>query len=104
MEINGIRIDGRFHSLLALLASRTLMVTPCAANRDSAAMPGKELANAMNVSEPTARQYVTRFRTFIANEHRKLKKGTIGKQEIIRNSRDWKGYELNFETSYTSRG
>ena len=103
VEINGIKVDGRFHSLLALLASRTLMVTPCAANRDGAAMPGKELAGAMNVSEPTARQYVTRFRAFIANEHRRLKKGTVGKQEIIRNSRDWKGYELNFDNAYISR-
>ena len=103
VEINGIKIHDRFHSLFVLLGSRTLMVTPDAASRDGAAMPGKAIAQALRIEEPTVRQYVTRFRKFIDDEHKKLKKGSIGKQDIIRNSRDWKGYELNFETAYITR-
>jgi len=103
VEINGIRIHDRFHVLLFALGSRSLMVTPTAASRNGSAMPGKELAQLMQVEEATVRQYVTRFRKSIADEHRKLKKGAIGQQDIIRNNRDWNGYELNFDTAYISR-
>lgn len=103
VEIDGIRVKGCFYSLLVLLGSRTLMVTPDAASRDGGPMTGKEIAQAMKIEEATVRQYVTRFRKFISDEHKKLKKGAIERQDIIRNSRDWKGYELNFETAHISR-
>ena len=103
VEIDGIKVDGRFYSLLLLLGSRTLMVTPDVASRDRVAMTGKEIADALKIEEATVRQYVTRFRKFIADEHKKLKKGPMEGQDIIRNSRDWKGYELNFDTARISR-
>lgn len=100
VEINGMAITGRFHALLALLGSRTLMLTPAPANANGSAMTGKEMAQVLKIGEPSVRQTVTRFRKFIANEQEKLNGRTIGPQEIIRNNRDWKGYEINFETSY----
>lgn len=103
VEINGIKVNGRIHSLLMLLGSKTFMVTPAATNKGVTTMTGKEIARNLKVAEPTVRQYVTRFRKFIAEKHRKLNGGHIGKQEIIRNDRDWKGYAINFHAAYISR-
>ncbi len=99
VEINGIRITCRHYDLLLVLGSKTLMRTPTATDNDgsASAMTGKAIATALKVEEPTVRQYVTRFRKRIADDHRRLKKGPIGAQDIIRNVRDWKGYALNFE-------
>lgn len=101
VEINGIIIRERFHSLLSLLGSSTFMLNPDTASRDSRAMTGKQIAQALNVQESTVRQLVTRCRKRIIEEHKRLNR-PIADQDIIRNSRDWKGYEINFDTCYIS--
>lgn len=78
------------------------MKNPDPSNRQTTAMPGKQIAIAIGVTEPTIRQYVTRFRKWIDEESRRLGKGSVGKHEIIRNRRDWNGYEMNFDDSHIS--
>jgi CheY-like chemotaxis protein len=104
VEINGILVANRsFADLLRLLASKTLMISREIAAGEEPRMTGGEIAKAMDVKEPTVRQYVTRFRKWIAAEYEQRSMGAIDDQDIICNPRDWKGYELNFKTSYISR-
>lgn len=103
LEINGVRVVGRYRDLLLLLGSRSLMLSPVDSSKDGVAMTGKQIAEALKIEEPTVRQYVRRFRSWIATEYKQHKNGSIGDQDIIRNLRDWKGYELNFETVCITR-
>ena len=60
-------------------------------------MTGRDIAKAMGVHEPSVRQQVTRFRKWLANESAARSLGPLDDQAIIRNERDWKGYDLNRE-------
>jgi len=98
IEINGILVTSEKHrDILLLLASSCLMINPEKKDRKNAAMPGKHIANALKITEPTVRQYITRFRKWIDEESRRLGKGPVARDEIIRNRRDWNGYEINFD-------
>ena len=103
VEISGIEVGGRSADLLRLLGSKTLMLSSDGTGEGDTRMPGRKIAEAMKVEEATVRQYVTRFRKRIATEHEQRGLGPIQEQDIIRNARDWKGYDLNFETCFISR-
>jgi len=103
VEINGIRMTGRIHGLLLLLLSRSFSASPDASDQWVATMRGGEIARTLDITEQAARQCVSRFRKKIAAEHKRLEKGAIGKQDIIRNTRDWNGYELNLDMAYITR-
>jgi DNA-binding response OmpR family regulator len=99
VAIDGIPVgQRRVADLLRLLGSRTLMLSRDVEAGAEVQMTGKEIARALDVQEATVRQYVTRFRRWIAAEYENRNLGSIGSDEIIRNCRDWKGYELNFTT------
>jgi predicted transcriptional regulator len=97
VELNGIVVPGRLGDLLRLLGRRTLMLSLDGVNDKDPRMPGKEIAKAMGVQEATVRQYVKRFRKWIAAEHEARNLGKIDDQAVVRNERDWKGYDLNRE-------
>ena len=103
VEINGIEVTGKARELLVLLANRASLGTPDAAT-DSGPMSAKDIATKLEVVEQTVRQLIRRFRKTIATAHRERGLVPIGKQDIIRNDRDWKGYSINLETSYIIRG
>jgi DNA-binding response OmpR family regulator len=99
VDIDGIPVgQRRVADLLRLLGSRTLMLSRDVEAGADVHMTGKEIARALDVQEATVRQYVTRFRKWIAAEYESRNLGPIESDEIIRNCRDWKGYELNFTT------
>jgi len=106
VTISGIAVGSeRFADLLRLLGSRTLMLSREAAAAGDPRMTGKEIAKAMRgVQEATVRKYVERFRKWIAEEYDSRGLGPISDDEIIRNARDWKGYDLNFETCHITAG
>jgi DNA-binding response OmpR family regulator len=97
VELNGIVLAGRSADLIRLLGRRTLMLSFDGANDKDPRMPGREIAKAMGVQEATVRQYVTRFRKWIAAEYEAHNLGRIDDQAVVRNTRDWKGYDLNRE-------
>lgn len=98
VTVSGITVGSpRFADLLRLLGSRTLMLSRATAAGEDPRMTGKEIATEMDVQEATVRQYVTRFRKWIDREYQSHDMGAVDGDEIIRNGRDWKGYELNFE-------
>jgi hypothetical protein len=66
-------------------------------------MTGREIAEALDVEEPTVRQYVRRFRRFLAAEHKRLGKPVPGNQDIILNTRNWQGYFLNLDKCHIRR-
>ncbi|MEM7048408.1 MAG: response regulator [Acidobacteriota bacterium] len=102
--ISGIEVGPpRFAKLLWLLASRTLMSSRGIADDDTRRMTGKEIAKTVSVQEATVRKQVSEFRKWIAREYESRGLGAVEQHEIIRNTRDWKGYDLNFETCYVVR-
>ena len=74
------------------------------ANDKDPRMPGREIAKALGVQDATVRQYVTRFRKWIAAEYAARNLGRIDDQAVVRNTRDWKGYDLNREACDLSAG
>lgn len=98
VELDGIEVPGKSGDLLLLLGTRTLMFSIDRANGKDQHMPGKAIAKALGVEEGTVRQYVRRFRKWIAAEYEKQDLGRIDDQAVVRNDRDWKGYELNLES------
>ena len=97
VELNGIVVSGKSADLLRLLGRRTLMLSLDGANDKNPRMPGREIAKAMGVQEATVRQYVTRFRKWIATEYEARNLGKIDDQAVVRNTRKWNGYDLNRE-------
>jgi DNA-binding response OmpR family regulator len=102
VEVDGIPIRGRYADLLRVLGGRTLMLTIHCAGDEDPRMPGKDIAKAMNVEAATVRQYVTRFRKWLAGQYEERNMGPIDDQAIIRNARDWKGYDLNSQACQLS--
>ena len=104
VELDGIVIQGRFADLIYLLGKKTLMLPLDGPSDPDPRMSGREIARAMEVQEATVRQYVTRFRKWIAAEYKRRDLGPIDDQAFIRNLRDWKGYDLNCQVCHLSRG
>ena len=104
VELDGIVVAGRSADLLRLLGRRTLMLSLDGVNDLDPRMSGREIAKAMGVQDATVRQYVTRFRKWIADEYAARGLGSIDDQAVVRNSRDWKGYDLNREACDLSAG
>lgn len=65
---------------------------------DYTAIPGRDLAQILNIGEKALRQRVSRFREMVANDFRKQLGRAIGPNDIIENQRRWKGYRLNPRT------
>jgi FixJ family two-component response regulator len=97
VELDGIVIPGRSADLIRVLGTRTLMLSVNGTSNSAPRMPGKEIASVMGVQEATVRQYVTRFRKWIATERQTRTLAPVHDQAIVRNTRDWKGYDLNRE-------
>ena len=96
ITINEIEVSkDRFVELLLLLGTRLLLP-------DGEPMTGTEIAGVMGVKENTVGQYVSRFRKWISAAHEERGLEPIGEQDIIRNPRDWKGYQLNKDTCIIS--
>jgi DNA-binding response OmpR family regulator len=98
VAVDGIVVDGKSADLLRLLGRQTLMLSIDPGAQGDPRMPGKDIATALNVQEQTVRQYVRRFRKWIADQCRTRDWPVPGDQDIIRNARDWKGYDLNPQT------
>lgn len=62
---------------------------------DYAAIPGRELAQRLNIGEKALRQRVSRFRDMVAGDFRQQLGRAVGPNDIIENQRRWKGYRLN---------
>ena len=58
----------------------------------------------MGVQANTVHQYVSRFRKWIANERQARNLAAVDDQAIVRNTRDWEGYDLNREACELSVG
>ena len=99
VEVDGIAIKGRYADLIWLLGKRRFedLFKSQTAEGQGWRMKVREIADAMGVQEHSVRQYVTRFRKWIAAECERRGMGRIGDEEIVRNT-PWKGYELNRET------
>jgi DNA-binding response OmpR family regulator len=97
VELDGIVVPGRSADLIRVLGTSTLMLSVKGTSDQDPRMPGKEIAKVMNVQEATVRQYVTRFREWIATERLTRNLAAVRADAIVRNTRDWKGYELNRE-------
>ena len=97
VKFKGIEVPGKSGDLLLLLGSRTLMLSTARENSSDRQMPGKAIAKALGVEEGTVRKHVSRLRKWIAAEHERQGLGRIDDQAVIRNDRNWKGYELNLE-------
>lgn len=65
---------------------------------DYAAIPGRVLAQILNIGEKALRQRVSRFREMVTNDLRKQLGRAVGPNDIIENQRRWKGYRLNPRT------
>lgn len=65
---------------------------------DYTAIPGKDLAQRLNIGEKALRQRVSRFRDMVATDLREQLGRTVGPNDIIENQRRWKGYRLNPRT------
>lgn len=65
---------------------------------DYAAIPGRDLAQRLNIGEKALRQRVSRFRETVANDLREQLGRVVGPNDIIENQRRWKGYRLNPRT------
>jgi DNA-binding response OmpR family regulator len=99
--IDGIVVaNARYSEVLRVLGSRTLMLTPEARAAKDTRMKGSQIADAMGIEEPYVYKLVSRFRGWLATEFEKQGLGPLDSQDVIRNVRDWKGYELNFESCY----
>ena len=104
VTIDGITVDNeRSALLLRILGRRTFMFSFDRATIDDPQMTGKEIAKDMSVTEATVRKYISRFKDWIASAYEEREMGPIDDDEIIRNHRDWNGYDLNFDTCYISR-
>ncbi len=95
VEVDGFLVPGRSADLLRLLGGKTLMLAIDGESDTDSRMPGRKIAEALKVEEATVRQYVTRFRKWIAVQYETRNLEPIDGQAIIRNTRDWKGYDLN---------
>lgn len=102
VELDSMVVSGRSADLLRVLGTRTLMLSADGASARDPRMTSKEIAEAMDVNEPTARQYVARFRKWVATEYEHRGLGPIDRQAIIRNRREWKGYDLNLDACQLS--
>lgn len=65
---------------------------------DYAAIPGRDLAQRLNIGEKALRQRVSRFREMVTNDLREQLGRAVGPNDIIENQRRWKGYRLNPRT------
>lgn len=65
---------------------------------DYAAIPGRDLAQRLNIGEKALRQRVSRFRETVMNDLRERLGRVVGPNDIIENQRRWKGYRLNPRT------
>ncbi len=97
VEVDGIVLEGCLANLVWLLGRRILKPYIDGRASDDPRMTGKVIAKAMDVQEHTVRQYVARFRRWIAAEHERRGLGPVDDQAIVRNAR-WKGYDLNRES------
>lgn len=101
--VEGIPINGRLGELLLLIASRTFTLT-ADENGEATTMKARDIAVALDVKESTVRQYVVRLRNLLEKEFLRRYQKTIDPQAIIRNTRNWSGYGVNFETACIARG
>ena len=97
VELDGIVLPGRSADLIRVLGTQTLMLSVRGRGDNAAGMLGKEIASAMGVEEHTVRQYVSRFRKWIAAERQTRTLAVVHDQAIVRNTRDRNGYDLNRE-------
>jgi DNA-binding response OmpR family regulator len=104
VEVDGMLIPRRSADLLRVLATQTLTLPTNSTVDPDPRMPGKMIARALGVEEPTVRQYVKRFRESMAAEYQRRNLGSIDNQAIVRNARTWKGYDLNREACELSLG
>jgi DNA-binding response OmpR family regulator len=95
VEIDEIEVPDSYSDLLRLIGRRTLMLSCEESGRNSLAIPGRKIAEALEVTEPSVRTLMRRFRNWVVSEFKQRGMGKIGKQDIIRNVRDWKGYAFN---------
>jgi DNA-binding response OmpR family regulator len=102
VEVDGIPLKGLYANLVWLLGRRTLTRYLDGSDGYDPRMPGKVIADAMGVKDATVRRQVARFRKWLAEEYKRRGLGSIGEDAVIRNTRDWKGYDLNDEASELS--
>ena len=98
VEVDGIILDGRSADLIWILGKASFMLSFDEGAHKDPRMPAKVIAEAMDVKDHTVRQYVKRFRKWLAGEYDRRGLGSIADDAIVRNTRDWKGYDLNRET------
>lgn len=104
VELDGIVVPGRLADLIRILGTRTFMLSVSGTSDKDPRMPGREIANALGVQEATVRQNVKRFRRWIAAERLARKLASVHDNAIVRNTRDWKGYDLNLDSCELSFG
>jgi len=104
VEVDGIVVPNRWADLIRILGKRTLMLSVERTSDKDPRMPGKEIAKAMGVQEATVRQNVNRFRKWIAAERQARNLASVHAHSIVRNTRDWKGYDLNLDSCELSVG
>lgn len=98
VQVDGILLKGRHANLVWILGRRTLKPYLDGSAGCDPRMPGKVIADAMGVKDQTVRRQVARLRKWLADEYERRGLGSIDDDAIIRNTRDWKGYDLNRET------
>ena len=100
VEIDGIKVNGRVHQLLAALGNQALRDFSGRGELQHLSMTGRQIADELGMDEPAVRRLIYLFRKRMASECRNSEKDPPGEQDIIRNSRDWQGYELNVEETH----
>lgn len=98
VQVDSIALKGRHANLVWILGRRTLKPYLGGSDEYDPRMPGKAIADAMGVKEQAVRRQVARFRKWLTDEYERRGLGSIDDDAIIRNTRDWKGYDLNRET------
>ena len=99
VEINGIPVKSRRHSdILRLLGSRVFLDSGDGISDKGGPIKGKELGDELGLDGATVRQDINRFKSWIAGEHESRGLGSVDRQDVIRNVRGRRGYEINLDT------
>lgn len=96
VRIETISYRGAHHGLLRVLSN--LYVADLRALRSPEnfnRIPGEELAHELGIEGHAVRARVRRFRSEVKRDFRDRLGRAISDNDIIENSRDWKGYRLN---------
>lgn len=104
IHVDGMPLTGRQADLLWLLGSPLLTLPTTRGGSPTEVktqLTGQELARQLGVTDQTVRQYVRRFREWVAEGYRAQGKTPPGDDEVVMNT-PWKGYQINLQTCRVS--